>query len=166
MKELEYSYVTNIEGITFIIVAPSIHNLLKDMKDIVSCSAVEKTLSDLIEKNNIHPELCNICGGLIVADFIPEVNEELFSNQLCYSCNFWMKKVGQDYLIIDNHLYKDGGRFVGEIHPDKLNLCGFGGRKFVIEKDNGEVIKTNNLWHIGRVPKRFEGLFKNNAKFL
>lgn len=99
---------------------------------------------------------CAICGK--------EFKKSMYSHKMlcsseCFVIDFWNKCLDENAIIIDGRCYHDGGR-----QPDGTIFLGFGGREFTIEMNDGRIIKTNNLWHNGEVPK--ERNVKDNAKFI
>ena len=53
-------------------------------------------------------------------------------------------------------------RFAGKTYRGRL---GFGGREWIIEYNDGRVVKTNNLWHQGGIPESVREQLLDNAKF-
>lgn len=100
---------------------------------------------------------CIICGK--------EINKSLYSNEVlcsseCFYENFWNDCLDDSAIIINGMCYHDGGR-----RPDGYQgFIGFGGREFCIKMNNGEVIRTNNLWSNGIVPENRN--IKDNAVFV
>lgn len=99
---------------------------------------------------------CVICGK--------EIEKSLYSHKpLCsYECfivDFWNDNLDETAIIVDGTCYHDGGR-----QPDGTQWLCFGGSEFTIEMNDGRIIKTNNLWYNGEVPK--ERNVKDNAKFI
>lgn len=92
--------------------------------------------------------------------------QELIDNQMCYSCNFWRKKVeefGDNNIVVDQTHYT-----IGPVLPKNTSVFrGFGGSKFIILKNNKlKPIVTHNLWCQGDIPKIWKDQLPNNAKFL
>lgn len=89
------------------------------------------------------------------------------ANNFCHSCNFWMELYERDktdrYCIVINGTHY----VIAEESPTSLSsFRGFGGQRFNIQRLNGEIIHTTNLWSQGRIPYRFLDKFPNNAVFL
>lgn len=113
----------------------------------------------LLSSISLHPKLCSICGGLIRLEYIN--NDQLTKNCMCWHCNHWSRtKVDRNIVVIDGTMYS--------ILPDndKAFYKGFGGSRFVIKKDSGEIIVSHNVWCKGEVPFHFRATFPNNATFI
>lgn len=107
---------------------------------------------------------CKICQKVGYSrSYLQPRQDYMEKKQLCFSCSFWTEKL-ENYsdknVTIEGQLY-----YVGE-ENSKSYFKGFGGRKFVIKKYNGEIIKTTNLWHNGCIPKVFRKRFPDDAKFV
>ena len=117
-------------------------------------------------------EKCNKCGVEIPSDFLDKWNEgnikDIIKQGYCFDCAFWIDIINELYnkdksiIIKGEHYYNSG--FKKHIKNDVF--MGFGGRLTFIRMDNGNVIKTNDLWHQGKVPKHFKDVLKDNAKFI
>lgn len=73
--------------------------------------------------------------------------------------DYWKKALDKDAIIINGKCY--------HVEPDEHSYYGFqgcGGRKFIIEKNNGKRIVTRNLWAQGKIPKCLN--VADNAKFV
>lgn len=111
-----------------------------------------------------HVHICIYCGCLTDANHVQPCGQRLIDNQTCFVCDLWdqrAKNLSPANLIIENHMYSDGGDRPG---GDKRDL-GFGGRVFRIQRGD-RVWTTNNLWHRGFIPERFQERMPNNAVFL
>lgn len=101
---------------------------------------------------------CIICGKEIEQS---SFNHKVICSSECFDIDFWNDKV----LNKSQHLIIEGGcYFIGQ-EEDIGRFRGYDGRKFVIQKDNGEIITTTNLWYNGRVPETFTSKLPNNAKW-
>ena len=107
---------------------------------------------------------CTICGK--------EIEKSSYSNEVlcsseCFRIDFWNEKVEDvnneleehKFAIIDGTVY-----YIGNENDSKF-FRGFGGRKFIIEFNDGTEITTTNLWCNGDVPEDYKGKLPNNAKF-
>lgn len=99
---------------------------------------------------------CIICGKEIPESLY--FHKPLCSNK-CFNINFWNDCLDESAIIVDGKCYHDAGR-----KPNGTKWLGFGGSEFTIEMNDGRIIKTNNLWHNGEVPK--ERNVKDNARFI
>ena len=80
---------------------------------------------------------------------------------MCFSCNFWYRilKGRRPYVVINGHCYR--------IAPeDRVGFRGHGGWEYTIKFNNGNVVKTTNLWHKGKVDCEFLPFFPNTAEFI
>lgn len=100
---------------------------------------------------------CIICGK--------EVEKSRYSNAAlcsseCFSVDFWNNTLDDTAIIIAGECYHDGGA-----KPEGYSgFLGHSGRQFKIKMNDGRVIKTNNLWYNGEVPK--ERCIEDNACFI
>jgi len=84
----------------------------------------------------------------------PDVNKR----PVCHTCWYWLEQhtIG-------------GGVIVGKVHyriGESTSFKGFGGRKFKLLFEDGQILETDNLWYQGVVPERFLNMFENHATFL
>jgi len=109
--------------------------------------------------------ICKECGAEICFDYISKATINRMKKwRVCHRCEYWLEWVEKrrhprvarinhtHYLVRDEF---DTGKFRG-----------FGGRKFVIEWDDGRRMSTTNLWHQGRIPEFFWDRLPDNAKFI
>lgn len=100
---------------------------------------------------------CTVCG-------YPENPErslngdEYTKHKLCFGCWFWMVHLGlkngptKRSIIVNGTHYVDAGNKPRE----KSQFLGFGGSKWAYRKiGESEYVETNNMWHQGKIPKRF-----------
>lgn len=108
--------------------------------------------------------ICKECKQTISFAFVDSVKKQLKEKQLCFSCNFWDNLITEvpdnQRIVIEGHHYiplpeEDG--------PTRFK--GYGGRTFIIHKENGETITTSNLWHQGKIPEHYRNRLPNNARF-
>jgi hypothetical protein len=76
-----------------------------------------------------------------------------------FETSFWNEKVKykDSYIIIDGFCYMIGSN---------EGIKGYNGKNFIIQKNNGQVIKTDNLFCQGKVPESFREALPDNSKFL
>ena len=97
---------------------------------------------------------CVICGK--------EIEKSKYANAVlcsteCFKRLFWKEALDDTALIIDDECY--------HVEPEnESGTRGFGGREFTIQKNDGEIIKTTNLWHQGEIPDY--AYQPDNAKFI
>ena len=100
---------------------------------------------------------CVICGK--------EIEKSGYSNKVlcsseCFSVDFWNDCLDDTAIIVNGECYHNGG-----MKPDNYSgFLGFSGRLFTIQMNDGRVIKTNNLWYNGEIPK--ERGIADNARFI
>lgn len=109
-----------------------------------------------MKKNDIQREgkqrfRCKECKKIEdVVKWSESCRTELLARKLCHVCNFWHNnKIANSnrwWVVIDGHHYvvqdEDSGGY----------FRGYGGRKFIIKKNDGQVLTTTNLWHQGKIP--------------
>ncbi len=104
---------------------------------------------------------CKECGSPATANYAEPTKSQMLEHQLCLSCNYW-QHLPPPSLVINYRVYADQG---GTRIANRLN--GHSGREFKIEMlDGSRQWTTNNLWSEGRIPKRWQHLFQNNAIFI
>lgn len=117
------------------------------------------------QKNGKEMYLCSCCGKLETANYVEPVKTQMLAELTCFHCNYWKElaaKVDNGRLIIDGHVYGDGGN---KPNAQRTDWLGFGGHVWTIERD-GKVWETNNLWSGSTIPQEFVHLLPDNAKFL
>ena len=84
--------------------------------------------------------------------------DEYTKHKLCFGCWFWLIHVGlkngptKRSIIVNGTHYVDGGNKPKE----KSTFLGFGGSVWNYRKiGETEWTETNNMWHQGEIPKRF-----------
>lgn len=97
---------------------------------------------------------CVICGKQIEKS--EYTNANLCSKQ-CSNRLFWKEVLDDKAIIIDGKCYHVGTE-------RRYGVLGHSGREFVIQKNSGEIIKTNNLWSDGEIPDF--AYQPDNAKFI
>jgi len=104
---------------------------------------------------------CAVCGASEVLHWNLTCNEELFTHQMCFSCNHWRGHFEQNF---DRSLRIKGVHYLAcdESGPDRWR--GFGGVKFKIKKFDGTVIETSNLWCQGHISQAWKGKLPDNAE--
>lgn len=101
--------------------------------------------------------ICEICGK--------EYEERgydiwhICDSKACFIEKFWREALDEKTVIIDGNCY----------HIDKNEnidpaLKGFGGTKHCIRFFDGHTVVTTNLWHNGKIPKKYN--VKDNAEFI
>ena len=99
---------------------------------------------------------CKVCGKeMSFSGF----REPICSDE-CFIRDFWNEALDESAIIIDGTCYHDGGAKP----KGRDDYLGFGGRQFTIEKTDGTVIITNNLWFNGKIPEEFKT--EDNARFI
>lgn len=112
-----------------------------------------------------HAHICKHCGKLEACTYVEPIKTRLLANGLCFYCDNWEQTVAKadpDRLIIDCHIYKDGGNQPNHPRP---HLLGFGGHKWKIER-NGVVWETNNLWSGSHILEEHRAALPDNARFV
>ena len=117
---------------------------------------------------NSEPMKCCKCGQVIDFRYCMKTNAQMRERQLCFGCDFWMKKVALASHGDPNAVRAEGWHYY--IGDESKSSCasfrGFGGRKFVIRFNDGRVVTTTNLWCQGEIPPHFANRLYSNAVFL
>lgn len=92
-----------------------------------------------------------------------ETNEELIKYNLCFTCNFWRRKV--DIAHFDS-VARINGTHYRIVNYNENSEGGFGGRHFKIAFDDGRVVETTNLWCQGEIPEIWKARLPDNANFI
>ncbi|MBU9203083.1 hypothetical protein KTD31_17135 [Burkholderia multivorans] len=112
-----------------------------------------------------HLILCVQCGAIDAGHYREPIKTQMFESGKCFHCNHWdneVQKVDPARLIIDGHIYVDGGNQPNTARKEHL---GFGGYVWTIECD-GHVWQTNNLWSGSTVPQEHRASLPDNARFV
>jgi hypothetical protein len=105
---------------------------------------------------------CKTCGEFENTDqWDKAAGERLLAAQQCHACNYWQGLID---LKDDPRSVRVGGQqyIVG---PEKERVKGFYGSTWTIQFKDGRRVVTNNLWHRGRIPSRFQPALPDNAIF-
>lgn len=105
---------------------------------------------------------CVICKKPVeVEGLIPETKKRLLSVKVCYKCDTW---IGNWQIRDSERVVRIKGQhyIIGDPNDD---VKGHGGRKFIINFNDGRVVVTDNLWHQSNVPEDFALVLADNATF-
>ncbi|WP_186187951.1 hypothetical protein [Burkholderia gladioli] len=108
---------------------------------------------------------CRQCGAIESLQYCEPHKSQMVESGKCFHCNHWdqeAKKADPRRLIIDGHIYSDGGN---QPNASRKDWLGFGGAVWKIERD-GRVWQTNNLWSGSTVPQEYRDSFPDNARFV
>ncbi|MBB5509599.1 hypothetical protein [Paraburkholderia atlantica] len=109
--------------------------------------------------------LCKQCGAIESSSYCEPYKTQIIERGLCYHCNSWTNEIAKDdpkRLVIDGHIYGDGGN---QPNASRKDFLGFGGHVWTIERD-GKVWQTNNLWSGSTVPAEYRDRMPDNARFV
>lgn len=110
--------------------------------------------------------ICSICGEEFDKSKWYAPFQDVCSTE-CFTEKLWRIREEEHkespYIIIDGVLYSDGGNVE---NPKSKSFLGHGGREFTIERNDGTIIRTNNLWCGGGIPSDHREVLKDNAKFI
>ena len=103
---------------------------------------------------------CSVCDKkFIKVDRVTKGDDDLThivnERQVCYECAYWLNLIANkpDAMQVANGICYQVLPFIEE--PTLSMLLGGGGAKrFFVTKDK-QVIKSNDVWVIGKIPKRF-----------
>lgn len=111
---------------------------------------------------------CYVCGKTINTNklyYSVGPNSYICDNEECYNFYFWdslatrmAHNLFHEYVIVNKEVYQIGS--------DDDSPRGFGGRHWAIRFNDGHYVETNSLWHRGKLPKRLESGFPDNAVFV
>lgn len=119
--------------------------------------------SIIISMNKTLTKKCKICKSSIETNgLIEERSERLLKVGVCSNCDSWL---GLWHLNNEEETVRVQGEHYIIGDPQQVNK-GLGGREITIEFSDGRIVKTDNLWHQGRVPSDFKNVLGDNAKFL
>lgn len=112
---------------------------------------------------------CKICGetkdNLNGYNPNSEIYQTMIRHQVCYHCAYWI-------YLSENHPigYEVIGGVLYDVHPyvqiPYNKIKGSMGKEFYIYKNNGSVLRTNNLWNLGQIPIHFLGQHPDTARFI
>lgn len=124
-----------------------------------SCSAGYESKERLWKDNGILDKPCVICNRWVKTTY--HNNERMISKNMCFRCNLWDERAGQ---VRERNMIVDGNWYsVADEKKNWPNSCrGFGGHRFVFEK-NGEKIESTNVWFGGKIPSYFLTRIPDNA---
>lgn len=111
---------------------------------------------------------CKICGKEFDAShYVDSWANQMTAHQMCHSCNFWRNMLREDSER-PSHTWCmiNGTHYVIGDEKDSSCFRGFGGAEFVIQFNDGVVVKTTNLWCQGEPDGYWKEKFPDNAKFM
>jgi hypothetical protein len=106
-----------------------------------------------------HTVSCKLCGKGIERGYI-------LRPDLCFNCDFWTevseRSERRRRVIVDGECYSIGTLTTAT----NSQWRGYGGRRFVIQFEDGETVETVDLARKGTVPEHFREDLPDNAKFV
>ena len=116
----------------------------------------ERDYAEAVEKGDVVE--CHICEYPQVIG-TSSVDPEMIEHKVCFTCWFWLHHIGLKNgptprsIIVKGTHYVDGGNKPKE---PRSAFLGYGGAKWAYRKiGESEYVETNNMWHQGTIPKRF-----------
>lgn len=116
----------------------------------------ERDYAEAVEKGNVVE--CHVCEYPQVIG-TSSVDPEMIEHKVCFTCWFWLHHIGLKNgptprsIIVKGTHYVDGGNKPKE---PRSAFLGYGGAKWAYRKiGESEYVETNNMWHQGTIPKRF-----------
>lgn len=115
----------------------------------------EREYTKAVKEGNIVE--CHVCG-------YPQVigshsnDPEMVEHKVCFGCWYWLHHLGLKDGPTARSVIVKGTHYVdaGNKPKERSSFLGFGGSKFVYRKlGDEEWTETNNMWHQGKIPKRF-----------
>lgn len=119
---------------------------------------------EAIEKCGIPESPCVHCGRLFSTNYVEDVEARLLKHNRCHTCDFWItlaEEKANNRVVVGGVHYQDGGQKSGP-----RDFLGFGGKKWIYQREGEAVKVTNNMWFQGEIPERFRTLLPDNARFL
>lgn len=102
--------------------------------------------------------ICSVCEYPHIIGS-SSADPDLVKHQCCFHCWFWLHHIGLKNgptprsIIVKGVHYVDAGNKPKE---PRSAFLGYGGSKFYYRKiGESEYVETNNMWHQGTIPKRF-----------
>lgn len=116
----------------------------------------ERQYAEAVESGQTHD--CVQCGYPQVHGSY-DCDNQLIEHKLCFNCWYWLVQLGLQHgprpsaVIVKGVHYTDGGN---QSNPQNKSWLGFGGSKWEYRKiGEADWVTTNNMWHQGTIPKRF-----------
>lgn len=116
----------------------------------------EREYAEAVEKGNVVE--CHVCEYPQVIGTSYD-DPEMVEHKVCFTCWFWLHRMGlkdgptKKSIIVKGVHYVDAGNKPKE---PRSAFLGYGGSKFYYRKIGElEYVETNNMWHQGTIPKRF-----------
>jgi len=130
---------------------------------VLSRSKAYETVAKCLEGEEGLKELCLECGNIVTTHYVEPTKTRLIEGNICFHCDHWVEwEKRKD----DPRVARIEGGHYRYSDPTDKGFRGFGGRKFVIQFDDGRLIESSNLWFQGDIPDRFRERLPDNAKFV
>lgn len=112
-------------------------------------------------------QVCHICGSPLDLESYNQKEplvKKMRHEHLCFNCAFWLDKSenppkGREIINGSHYVFHNWNSGSGR-------FCGFGGRPFYALRNDGTVIRSNNVWFQGNIPDRFKDRFPNTARLI
>lgn len=114
---------------------------------------------------------CKICGNTFDSShFSSPVQKVMTDRCICFTCYHWLQQheldVNGENGHARNYAIIDRTHYVLCPHTDMNWPKGHGGHKFYIQFNDGRVEMCDNMWCQGDIPKEFDEMMPDNAKFI
>lgn len=118
--------------------------------------------NSIMQQEINHETICKICTNPVNVKGLTESDQKrMLEVGICYECDFWIEQWhSRDSVSV--------ARISGQhyrIGSPSSALKGMSGRDVTIEFSDGRIVKTDNLWHQGSIPKNFQIVLQDNAVF-
>lgn len=121
----------------------------------------------IISPKTLYPKSkCSCCGK---TEYLQEYNEEsevaqlAIKEGLCYHCAFWkhtLSNLTEHHLVVFGYLFAVYPR---ANRPYNKLLAGFGKERYFAMIDTKQLVISNNVWNIGKIPIQFQKNHPNTA---
>lgn len=116
----------------------------------------ERDYAEAVEKGNVVE--CHVCEYPQVIG-TSSVDPEMIEHKVCFTCWFWLHHIGLKNGPTPRSIIVKGTHYVdaGNKPREKSQFLGYGGSKWQYRRiGESEYVETNNMWHQGKIPKRFD----------
>lgn len=110
---------------------------------------------------------CSICGApMNINEFDTRaiITRKMKKEQLCFSCAFWKDKI--DNPVPGREIINGCHYVFHEWVKTPIPFQGSGGYRYYILKNDGSVLRSNNVWFQGNIPERFKEQLPDTARMI
>lgn len=110
---------------------------------------------------------CSICGGpmdIEEYDTRAILTKKMQAKHLCFACAFWKDKI--DNPVPGREIINGCHYVFHEWLRQPIPFQGSGGHRYYILRNDGSVMRSNNVWFQGHIPERFRPQLPDTAKLI